>query len=253
LLDDARAKVEQIVVSHKTRRKASGSLHAETVMGDTGQDEKSREGLYRLFVTRKPVDRLSRSEIATIRDAGVRELLEKHITERGGDPKKAFPPYPRLPASSGQEGPEVRRVRLLTKQQLNLMVPVGTGYSDAANNHHMAVYRSPKGETLFSVVSLHQVARRISAREPIVLRARQNGGMFLMSICAGDTLEFPAASGPSRYRIVQSIWSNGQVVLVDHTDASKKSKNQPGIVSIIGAGARKVSVDPIGRVRPARD
>jgi CRISPR-associated endonuclease Csn1 len=74
-----------------------------------------------------------------------------------------------------------------------------------------------------------------------------------MSICPGDTLEFPDASGSSRYRIVQSLWSNGQVVLVDHTDADKKTKNQPGIASIIKAGARKVSVDPIGRVRPARD
>lgn len=253
LLDDARSKVEHIVVSHKPRRKASGPLHAETVMGDTGQDETSRDGLYRLFVTRKPVERLSKSEIGTIRDPAVRELVEKHVAERGGDPKKAFPPYPRLPASNGREGPEVRRVRLLTKQQLNLMVPVGTGYADAANNHHMAVYRSPEGGTLYSVVSLHEVARRISARQPIVSKVGPHGGTFLMSICAGDTLEFPQASGPSRYRVVQSVWSNGQVVLLDHTDASKESKNQPGIASIIRAGARKVVVDPIGRVRPARD
>jgi CRISPR-associated endonuclease Csn1 len=130
LLDDAKAMVAQIVVSHKTRRKASGPLHAETVLGDTRQDEKSRGEVYRLFVTRKPVERLSKSEIETIRDSEVQKLVENHIAERGGDPKKAFPPYPRLPASNGRQGPEVRRVRLLTKQQLNLMVPVGTGYAD---------------------------------------------------------------------------------------------------------------------------
>jgi CRISPR-associated endonuclease Csn1 len=117
----------------------------------------------------------------------------------------------------------------------------------------MAVYRVPDDTIDARVVSLQEAARRLSRRQQIVQRERGNGATFVMSLCPGDTLEFPDASGSSRYRIVQSLWSNGQVVLVDHTDADKKSKNQPGIASIIRAGARKVSVDPIGRVRPAGD
>jgi CRISPR-associated endonuclease Csn1 len=254
LLDDAKSKVEQIVVSHKTRRKASGPLHDEKVMGDTRMEEKSRGVVYRFFVKRKSLkDDLSQSEIKDIRDRAVREIVREHIAERGGDPKKAFPPYPRLPNARGDHGPEIRRVRIYVKKQPELMEPVGTGFAFAAANHHMAIYRMPDDTIDGRVVSLYEAARRLSRRQQIVQRERGDGARFVMSLCPGDTLEFPHESGSSRYRIVQSIWSNGQVVLIDHTDAAGESKNQPGIASIIRAGARKVSVDPIGRVRPARD
>lgn len=255
LFEEGRAQVAKIVVSHKARRKVSGALHAEMVMGDTGLDEKTRTGIYRQFVTRKALERLSKSEIETIRDPAVRSIVAKQVAERGGDPKKAFPPYPRLLGANGSDTPEIRRVRLLTKQQLDLMVRIGTGYADAANNHHIAVYRIANGNAVFEVVSLHEVARRISLRTPVIAKTSNDGAVFVMSLSAGDTLAFPNGEGPPRYRVVQSIWANGQIVLLDHTDASKDrdSKNQPGIASIVASGAKKVSVDPIGRVRPAND
>ncbi|MGI8526561.1 MAG: type II CRISPR RNA-guided endonuclease Cas9 [Pseudolabrys sp.] len=253
LFAEAKAKIQEVVVSHKTRRKVSGALHAETVVGDTGQDEKTKSGTYRLFVMKKAVERLSKSEITTIRDPVIRDLVAKHVAERGGDPKKAFPPYPRLPAANGKQGPEIRRVRLWVKQQLNLMVPVGTGYADAAANHHIVVYRDAKGGIDFEVVSLHEAARRIASHKQVTSRVAKDGAAFVLSLSAGDTLAFRNGGSAPRFRIVQSIWSSGQIVMLDHTDASKETKNQPGIASIVGSGAQKVSVDPIGRVRPARD
>lgn len=253
LLEQAKATVASIVVSHKARRKVSGALHAETVMGDTGQVETTKSGTYCLFVTKKAVERLSKSEVDTIRDPAIRALVAKHVAERGGDPKKAFPPYPRLPQANGIEGPEIRRVRLLVKQQLALMVQVGTGYADAAANHHIAVYRDGKGNIDFKVISLHEAARRISSHKQVISKTNGDGTTFILSLSAGDTIAFPNAGTSPRYRVVQSIWSSGQIVMLDHTDADRETKNQPGISSIIASGAQKVSVDPIGRVRPARD
>lgn len=249
LLDEARAKVAEIVVSHKTRRKASGGLHAETVMGNTGQDEKTKSGTFRIFVTRKNVERLSKSEIESIRDPIVRDTVAKHVAARGGDPKKAFPPYPRL---GGADGPEIRKVRLLTKQQLNLMVPVGTGYADAAANHHIAAYRKADGKIVFEIVSLHEAARRVSARKPIVSKTNGEGSSFVLSLAAGDTIEFPKGHPYAGLRVVTSVWSSGVVVTEAINDADGEPW-RPSIASIITAQARKVSVDPIGRVRPARD
>jgi CRISPR-associated endonuclease Csn1 len=77
-----------------------------------------------------------------------------------------------------------------------------------------------------------------------------------MSLCLGDTLEFPEPDGIPRYRIVESIWTNRQVVLRDHTNAAAGKSGiwkQPMINSVLEMGAKKVSIDPIGRVRPARD
>jgi CRISPR-associated endonuclease Csn1 len=133
------------------------------------------------------------------------------------------------------------------------MTPIGTGYADTADNHHVVISRTSSGSVTFEVVSLFQAAHRISARKPVVSQASDRDSKFIMSLCAGDTVEFPLGDGMTRYRIAQSVWANGQIVLIDHADAAQTSKNQPGIASIIASDARKVSVDPIGRVRPARD
>ena len=250
--EQTKNKVAEIVVSHKTRRKVSGALHAETVMGDTGKDEKTKSGIFRVFVTRKPVERLSKSEIETIRDPVVRDILVRHIAERGGDLKKAFPPYPRLPGANGGQGPEIKKVRLLTKQQLDLMVPVGTGYADTAANHHIAAYRDADGKITYEIVSLHEAARRVSARKPVVKNTNGDGSALVLSLTAGDTIEFPEGHSHAGLRVVTSVWSSGVVVTEAIHDA-EGNPWRPAIGSIVNSGARKVSVDPIGRVRPARD
>jgi CRISPR-associated endonuclease Csn1 len=252
LLADAKAKAAEIVVSHRVQRKVSGALHAETVMGDTGCGEMTRSGTYRLFAVRKPVERLSKSEIEAIRDPVVRDLVAQQAGEFRGDPKKAFPPFARLPGPDGEPGPEIRRVRLLVKQQLELMVRAGTGYADAAANHHIAAYRTRGGRITFRVISLREAARRIAAREPVVCRKGIDGEAFVTSLSAGDTIEFPAGHNYAGLRVVTSVWSSGQVVTEDVNDAEGHPW-RPTVASIINAGARKVSVDPIGRVRPAGD
>jgi CRISPR-associated endonuclease Csn1 len=252
VFDDTRARIAEVVVSHRTQRKVSGALHAETIMGDTRLDEKTKSGSYRLFVVRKPLERISKSEIATIRDPAVREIVAAHVAGRGGDPKKAFPPYPRLPAQNRVDGPEIRRVRLLTKQQPELMVHAGTGFADAAANHHIAAFRTPDGGVTFEIVSLHEAARRIAAHEQVVRRSNGDGAKLLFSLAPGDVIEFPKGHDHAGRRVVTSVWSSGVVVTEDCNDADGNPW-RPTIGSIIAAGARKISVDPIGRVRPAHD
>ena len=252
LFENAKTKVAEIVVSHRTRRKVSGALHAETIMGDTGWDEKTKSGIYRQFVTRKAVERLSKSEIEAIRDPGIRDIIARHVAERGGDPKKAFPPYPRLRSSNGADGPEIRKARLLVKQQLALMVRSGTGYADAAANHHIAAFRKMDGSIASEIVSLQQAANRISARKPVINRRGPDEALFVMSLAAGDIVEFPQDHSHCGLRVVTSVWSSGVVVTEAINDAAGNPW-RPSISSIVNSGARKVSVDPIGRVRPARD
>jgi hypothetical protein len=250
--EQAKSKTAEIVVSHKTRRKVSGALHAETIVGDTGLQEKTKSGEYRQFVTKKAVERLSKSEIQGIRDPVVRGIVFRHVAERGGDPKKAFPPYPRLPGSNGADGPEIKKARLLIKQQLGLMVHAGTGYADAAANHHIAAYRKFDGSIASEIVSLHEAARRISARKPIVNRNGHHDAKFVMSLAPGDVIEFPKDHDHAGMRVVTSVWSSGVVVTEAINDAEGHPW-RPSIGSIVSAGAQKVSVDPIGRIRPARD
>jgi CRISPR-associated endonuclease Csn1 len=249
---DAERAMAEIVVSHRVRKKVSGPLHKETTYGDTGEDIANRGVIYRQLVTRKRLENMSKDELDEIRDPKVREIVSRTAIERGGDPKKAFPPYPRI----GENGPEIRKVRLLSKQQLKLMAPVSTGYADLGSNHHVAIYRLPNGKTSFEVVSLFEASRRLSKREPVVRRDNKDGILFIMSLSQGDTIRFAKEEKQkATFWKVQKIASKGQISLLALNDASRKEDSlfEPMVGGIVSRNAEKLSIDPIGRIRIAND
>lgn len=257
---DAAVALEKIVVSHRVKRKVSGPLHAETYYGDTKKDLTKGEERYRLLVTRKKVSELrfealtaggleSRAN-AIVRDDTIRNLLKQWVDANGGIPAKAFSSFPRL-----KNGQEIRKVRVLSKQQLELLAPVTTGFADTAANHHMAIYREADGSVSYDVVSLFEAARRLSAKEPVVRGKSRRGGTLVMSLAPGDTVEFPpsTSAGQPDYRIVTGVWAEGPIVLEDHRNADGEVWKRPNAASVLKQGGRKVAVDPLGRVRAARD
>jgi CRISPR-associated endonuclease Csn1 len=241
--------VAEIVVSHRVRKKVSGPLHKETVYGDTGEDTQTKTGTYREFVRRKKVEVLTKGEYDDIRDRPVREIMKAWLEDHGGDPKKInWTLYPRM----GPNGPEIKRVRILVRQQMALMAPVSTGYADLGSNHHIAIYQRPDGKAEFEVVSLFEASRRLARREPVVQRKRA-GAEFVMSLAPGDAVRFPLEHEKAGIKIVQGVWASGQIVLLDITDASGHTVWRPTASKLPLFGARKLSLDPIGRVRLAHD
>ncbi|HRK70015.1 MAG TPA: type II CRISPR RNA-guided endonuclease Cas9 [Micropepsaceae bacterium] len=252
---DVRAQVEcnlaKIVVSHRVRRKVSGPLHKDTTYGDAGPANGSGGIAYRWFVTRKPVESLTKSLLAdddAWPDAHVRDQVRTWVESHGGDPKRAFVDgYPTV--SNG--GAPIRKVRILFKQQQKLMAHLKNGYADLANNHHMAVFRNADNRVDVEIVSLFEAADRLRRRQQVVSRARTDA-TFVMSLAQGEAIAFPDGERQGLW-IVQGVWSSGQVVLWRAEDAEGVSVFRPTASSILSSGGRKVAVDPIGRIRPARD
>jgi len=254
--NDADKVVREIVVSHRVRRKVSGQLHKETIYGDTNEDVTSRGIPYRRFVSRANVETLSKKDLESddvIRDAAVRHVLQAWVAEHGGDPKKAFSTYPRL---GGPSGAEIRKVRLNILRQTNLMAKVSTGHADMASNHHIAIHLLDSGAASFEVVSLLEAARRLSKREPVIRKHRGDGGRFVMSLAQGDTVRFQKERElpPALWR-VQTIYATGQIFFQRLSDASvdRKALFGPTVSGLLARSAVKISVDPIGRIRPAND
>ncbi|QGM47067.1 type II CRISPR RNA-guided endonuclease Cas9 [Methylocystis heyeri] len=248
--EDAKRAVDQIIVSHRVRKKVSGPLHKETSYGDTGVDVTNSNGTYRLFVSRKPLASLSKSELGDIRDEGARRIVEDWVEARGGDPKKAFAAFP----LRGPDGPEIKKARLIAPQKLRGMAPLKNGYATTGNNHHIAIYRLPDGKIEGRVVSLYEAAKRMARHEPVISRQSYERGAFLMSLSLGDTFFVPSGERVG-YWVVNSIAGNGQMFSRPINDAGKDSKSQwgPSPGPLVKLGAKKISVDPIGRVRPAND
>ena len=255
---DAERAAAAIVVSHRVRKKVSGQLHKETIYRDTGEETTGKRGTtYRNFVRRKAVEDLKNSEserfngtrIIDIVDDGVRDIVRGWVDRHGGDPSAAFVHgYPKR----GRKGSEIRKVRLRVKQQIELMTKASTGYADLGNNHHIAIYRLADGTVDYDVVSLLEASRRKARREPVVRRDRGDGSQFVMSLAPGDTLQL-TRNGETGLKIVESVWSAGPVVMVDHDDAEGATVFRPGAKTIVSSGGKKVSVDPIGRIRLAND
>lgn len=260
-----RAEAEQvvatIVVSHRVRKKVSGELHDQMPVGRTNEAEVVKNGVaYGQFVKRVKVEKLtaetlklsdisaaSRSQKFLVRDEAVRKALLNHIENSGKPPEKAYPPYPKL----SEHGPEIRFARTLTLIQNSLGIEVANGFAETTANHHVAIWREGNGRISSEIVSLFEASRRLVRREPIICRQREMSS-FIMSLAPGDTLRIEAGDR-SGYWTVQGIWSSGQIVIHRGTDAVGASVFRPTASSLLALGARKVSVDPIGRVRPAND
>ncbi len=262
LRTEAEAKVGKLIVSHRVRRKVSGALHAQTAYGDT-EEEVTRNGItYRRYVTRvslaaeKNKPGITPGQIEDIRDPIIRKLVQAHVLARGGDPKKAFPPFPVLISKKDSSQREIRRVRLYVDQQSKLMAnlrPEGNSYADLDANHHMSIFDLGDGKATFEIVSRFEATRRKSTEKEIVQRARKEGGKFVMSLSIGDTVHL-VLNGEPTYVVVQKLSANGQVFFLPHA-AARAEKAPPSLMAgpLLRARARKVSVDPIGRVRLARD
>jgi len=252
LVTQTKAAVEEIVVSHRVQKKVSGPLHEEKVLGDTSQAETSSDKKdYRLYVNRKPLKELGTKSFGDgderIRDPQLRKRLETWVNDRGGVPKKAFssPPFP----MRGKDGVRIQKVRIIKKRLPDLMKKASTGFSEMNLVHHVAIWRNDDGSIGWDIVKLAVAAERKTRREPIVQRNGLTNAKFLMSLSKGEALRIE-----SDIYIVESIWSDGRVVLVDHRDAKENpDRTRKRVHVLISDGAEKISIDPIGIVRPAND
>jgi len=245
---DATQALDKVIVSHRVSRKLSGPLHEETHFGDTGLEAVRRGTIYRQYVRRKPLHELSPKELDCIRDPAVQSIVRKWVNARGGDPKKAFSDgYPKL----GTNGPEIKKVRLVVEKRPELTIHTGSGVVDKGKNHHLAVYRNEEGKLLFRIVSLNE-ARTALAELGHPVAKTEASAKLLFSLSAGDCLSIPDGD-ETKLWIVSSTWAEGRVTISETHDAAGQTKTNPSILALVRKGALKVSVDPIGRVRPARD
>jgi CRISPR-associated endonuclease Csn1 len=250
---EARAWVEEIVVSHRVQAKLSGPLHEETRLSDTGEEVGSR----RLFVKRKPLDGLSPGNITAIRDAGVRAAIEAAVVAAGGDRKKALASEIRLPRKDGSPGPVIRRVRLCVPREPDAMVRTHAHkniYAETAPGslHHIAIYEDG-GTVRFLVTPKRDAALRMKQGRAVAPRVHPEGGRLLMVLHPGDVLASRSGNPRTEMFVIRKFSTSGQIFFKPLTmteEPRPEVSKRPG--PLVREGWRKVVVDPIGRVAYAR-
>jgi CRISPR-associated endonuclease Csn1 len=246
---DAARHIESLVVSHRVCKKISGPLHKATAFGDTGVTRVNNGVDYRELVRRKPLEEMSGEDVKAIRDGGVRGTVAAWVAAHGGDAKKAFATFPQL----GEGGPHIYKARLIERKRLEVMADTAHGYLELGLNHHIAIYQKAEGRIESEIVSLFCAARRLSMHEPVVRRDRKDGSRFVMSLSSGDSIQFTSGDYLGVW-IVISIWADGRVEIKAANDAGTSGKKRTTLSpSKLLTHGRKISVDPIGRIRPAND
>ncbi len=256
---EADEKTKAIVVSHRVQRKLSGRFHEQTALGLTAEKllGKGKTTLHR-FVKRKPIRELSDKEISFVRDEAIKQLLVQ-LSEKHGDLKKVPEEEFRLPSRTEKPGRIIRKVRLYVDRQMKAVMPLcpePKTYAELGQNtnHHIAVYDLGNGEAGHETVTRLEAVERLAQGEAAVRRTWHNGGRFVLSLCPGDILEVTNPSGSKEYLVVRKFNEEGRVFYKPlHSATKPKPEISVGPNRFLEPDIRKVSVDPIGRVRPAND
>lgn len=286
----AKAAVEAILVSHRVQAKLSGPLHEETRLGDTKRREARGSAIYvkRKPVAELSASEILSTEEdgrdAWIADEGARRAILDHLAanglvltrkKRGEETDRSQ--AARLKALLSQEirlkltpaakrrwavrgvvadhGPVIRRVRLRLRRKdgvmrvhptRNIHAELGPGTND-----HIAIYRD--GETVrHLVVTKREALARVRRGESAVLPEHPEGGRLALALRPGDVLRRRGKNG-EEFALVKLTYGSGQTLLGPLNQARVvERRGFRGPATLLDEGWHKVSVDPIGRWRPAR-
>jgi CRISPR-associated endonuclease Csn1 len=261
--DQARGLIEKTVVSHRPARKVSGPLHEETFYSPPKENGRAQPAVH----LRKPLNKLSKNEVAAIVDPKVREIVSAALN--GGDPKKVFAEpstHPRM-----ESGVPIHAVRIRKAERTEAIGSAGRQrHVMTGSNHHVEIFArmDRKGGIIWDgvVVTLFEAMRRIRAGEPVICRDHGPDCTFLFSLCQGDLIEIDGKNG-RELLVVRIITTSNQkgrsypsLSFAGHRDARLKKEiieNGAWLRSLLDPlrklNCRKVSVTPLGEVRYAND
>jgi hypothetical protein len=261
---EADSAMNAINVSFRPARKLSGALHEDTGLGPVA-------GKPNHYVHRVPLDRLTVAMVPQIRDPVIRGIVEGRCRECGidlegsGKVGKALVERPlRMPSRlPGVPGVPIKRVRIESTEKTAIPIrKVGGKVVKAVlpgGNHHLEIWKCADDSWDGRCVSRYVVHERLRKGFPVVDRSPGKGGAFLMSLCINDMmiLTDPQTGEVRLYRVQKISAGSHKLMLRFHTAAMIDDPTTGVDVSswhtLRAFNARKVIVDPVGRVLPCND
>lgn len=254
--------VDRIVTSHRKSLRLSGALHQESLYSPPVERNKKM-----LTKMRIPLERLTKDRVEDIVDDRVRELVEQALKQAGSsDPKAVFSNPAHLPRIRGRNGTEtpVKSVRVWVAQNV---VPVGADarrrYVIPGQNHHLEIYarldeegREIKWEG--RIVSLLEAVRRHRHGEPVICKDHGPGTQFKFALAKNDYIEWQDQGRWVLLRVAAISDNHLEFRLPNDARPAtvvrrERNRIRGGYKILFEREARKVSVDPLGQIRPAHE
>jgi CRISPR-associated endonuclease Csn1 len=253
--NDVETAVNKIFVSYRVRRKVSGSLHNDTIYGPTTDPQ--------VFTHRKPLESLTPPMVSKIRDRTIRQLVTMRLRAHGIEPKRGGG---KIPADVWKEpltmlsGIPIKKVRILESSESIRPIRAGKAFVQPGNTHHLCVFKYTddhekiRKDTVF--VSMLEAMERVKRREPVIQRQHPTrpDASFVMSLSGNEMLLIKHGGVEDLYRFETAASTSKQMWFRHHTFAGRSTEKSGRISKKPNTfEGRKVTIDPLGRIRWAND
>lgn len=284
-LNEVRKSIMETKVSHRPSKRIRGSLHEESLYGNTKEDGAARLRKT-LGINLKP------SELKNIADDKVREAVLNKLKELGYDPDtisdkdltrvfgdsqgQKFENLPLLHFKDRKTGETksipIKKVRIKTPVNAR---KIGKGVRErfvkTGSNSHIEVFekKDKKGKAKWEgrLVSSFEALDRLKSKKPVVNREDSDGVKLHFSLSGGDIIEMDAPHGKRelyRIRTISSVRNKGKEYAgIEYTQLNnarkKKDLKNEGqwktalMEPLRKLNCRKVIITPLGEVRYAND
>jgi CRISPR-associated endonuclease Csn1 len=269
--DDFRERVRAIVVSLRPDHGRQARLHEETAYGLVASPEAEGGAT---VVYRKPFADLNENEIERIRDPLLRGRIKAHLeSARQGKESLSKTELAAALAAFAAEDPQfsgIRHVRLLKREDPTTLIRLRNAHGAAykalmpGENYCLDVYEQPDGSWYVVPVTVYE------ANQPAAISAKLNRlraerkihptARKVMRIHKGDYLKLEHDGVERVMRVVRLEPANGRLRAADHNESGELQKRHDdkddsfrwafiAFSQLRKRGARRVWVDPLGRVR----
>lgn len=260
-LDQARQAVQSINVSHKARRNIAGALHEEYFYGPTEVADE--------FVIRKAVGELTMAMIVNVRDEKIKNIIWNRLKKLGvniADKKAELPKdwfkglvlEPNRKKNPNGTPIPILKVRVIRKDQTITQIRPGA-FVKPGSVHHACLFQvlgaNDKVQKEAVYISTLEAKRRAKEKKSLISKIHpdQPKAKFLMSLSKGEMLVADFKGREQLTVIVQLGSTEQKVFLVSANDARKSNDRVLESKRVNRLRGKKVTVDPIGRIRWAND
>jgi hypothetical protein len=151
----------------------------------------------------------------------------------------------------------VKKVRLIRRDQtIRSIADKRTGLVKPGSTHHIILFELQNGERELVAVSMLEAIQRIKQGQQVVQRAhpRNAAARFILSLSKNEMVLLEHKGSEGLYRFDTAAATSGQMWFRFHT-AGGRSAEKLGVASKMPntIKVRKVTVDPLGRIRWAND
>lgn len=242
-------------VSHRVRRRVSGALHEDTHYGPTPVTGE--------FVVRKRLEDLTPSMAVDIRDETIRALvlarLDQHGVKYGRGTEGSIPAEVWREPLLMKSGVPIRKVRLIRREKTIQPIREGTALVKPGSTHHVSLFKlsGNKGQPDYDAVftTTLDAMQRIKQRKPIITSRHTDdpNAEFQFSLSQSEMLLLEIDGSNRLVRFDTAASTSKQMWFLPHTSADQHGRISKKPNTLMKLNPRKVTVDPLGRIRWAND